>query len=164
MGRANHALKQNNALDMPKRLSDGPWTLTNRKCLAGDLLLIFRPDNEAISGRIGYLPDSKLTISGRFGYLPDIEIQPDIRPVRGRNRISGAPLQLSKLRMSSCSLYSCYLEFLCGCLFRESLRVHNEILEEKFEKKITIFKEAVQKSRKRKRTADSFEDSVDHQV
>jgi hypothetical protein len=74
IGRANHALKQNSALDMPMRLSDGPWTLTNRKCVAADLRLIFRPDNEAISGRIGYLPDSKLTISGRIGYLPDIKI------------------------------------------------------------------------------------------
>jgi hypothetical protein len=60
MGRANHALKQNSALDMPMRLSDGPWTLTNRKCLAADLLLIIRADNEAISGRIRYLPDIKI--------------------------------------------------------------------------------------------------------
>jgi len=31
-------------------------------------------NNEALSGRIGYLPDSKFTISGRIGYLPDIKI------------------------------------------------------------------------------------------
>ena len=63
-----------------------------------DLLLILRPDNEAIFGRNRILPDNKHLISGRIGYPPDIKIVPDIRPDRGRNRISGAPLLITNNR------------------------------------------------------------------
>jgi hypothetical protein len=75
-----------------------------------DLLSIIRPDNEAISGRNRILPDNKYLISGRIGYQPDTKILPDIRPDRGRNRISGAPLLRWEYRRVTVTRCPCVTE------------------------------------------------------